>query len=56
MSTDFLVQDKGEPDATVPQAEQHALEDLPVEVLIYLLGSRYCETDFQGMAAIDIPA
>jgi hypothetical protein len=26
-----------------PQAEQHALEDLPVEVLIYLLGSRYCE-------------
>jgi len=45
MSTDFLVQDKGEPDAMAPQAEQHALEDLPVEVLIYLLGSRYCETD-----------
>jgi transglutaminase-like putative cysteine protease len=45
MSTDFLVQDKGEPDAIAPQAEQHALEDLPVEVLIYLLGSRYCETD-----------
>ena len=44
-STDFLVEDKGEPDATAPQAEQHALEDLPVEVLIYLLGSRYCETD-----------
>ena len=31
-STDFLVEDKGEPDATAPQAEQHALEDLPVEV------------------------
>jgi transglutaminase-like putative cysteine protease len=45
MSTDFLVQDKGEPDAIAPQAEHHALEDLPVEVLIYLLGSRYCETD-----------
>ena len=45
MSTDFLVQDTGEPDAVAPQAEQHALEDLPVEVLIYLLGSRYCETD-----------
>jgi transglutaminase-like putative cysteine protease len=44
-STDFLVEDKGEPNATAPQAEQHALEDLPVEVLIYLLGSRYCETD-----------
>lgn len=45
MSTDFLVRDGGEPDVTVPQAEQHALEDLPVEVLVYLLGSRYCETD-----------
>jgi transglutaminase-like putative cysteine protease len=44
-SADFLIQDKGEPDATAPQAEQHALEDLPVEVLLYLLGSRYCETD-----------
>jgi hypothetical protein len=45
MSTDFLVQDNGEPDEIAPQAEQHALEDLPVEVLIFLLGSRYCETD-----------
>ena len=45
MSTDFLVQDSGEPDVMAPQAEQHALEDLPVEVLIFLLGSRYCETD-----------
>ena len=45
VSTDFLIRDDGEPDATAPQAEQSALEDLPVEVLIYLLGSRYCETD-----------
>jgi hypothetical protein len=45
VSTDFLVQDPGELDAISPQAQQHALEDLPVEVLIYLLGSRYCETD-----------
>jgi transglutaminase-like putative cysteine protease len=45
MSTDFLVQDSGELDEVAPQAEQHALEDLPVETLIYLLGSRYCETD-----------
>jgi transglutaminase-like putative cysteine protease len=29
----------------VPLAQQHALADLPVEVLIYLLGSRYCDTD-----------
>jgi transglutaminase-like putative cysteine protease len=45
MSADFVVEDKGAPDETAPQAEQHALEDLPVNVLIYLLGSRYCETD-----------
>ena len=45
MSSDFLIQDNGEPDAIAVEAEQRALEDLPVEVLIYLLGSRYCETD-----------
>jgi transglutaminase-like putative cysteine protease len=45
MSTDFLVKDEGQPDAVAPQAQQHALGELPVEVLIYLLGSRYCETD-----------
>ena len=45
MSTDFLVQDKGEPDTMALQAEQHALQDLPVEVLIYLLGSRYCDVN-----------
>jgi transglutaminase-like putative cysteine protease len=45
MSTDFLAQDSGEPDVMAAQAAQHALEDLPVDVLIFLLGSRYCETD-----------
>lgn len=45
MSTEFLAQDNGEPDAVDPQAEQHALEDLPVDTLVFLLGSRYCETD-----------
>jgi len=45
VSTDFLVQDSGEPDVIAPNAEQHDLENLPVEVLIYLLGSRHCETD-----------
>ena len=45
ISTDFQVRDSGKPDVVVPQATQHALEDLPVDVLMYLLGSRYCETD-----------
>ena len=33
------------PDELAPGATQHALESLPVETLVYLLGSRYCETD-----------
>lgn len=45
LSTDFLVRDSGEPDEVVPNAEQHPLEALPVDALIFLLGSRYCETD-----------
>ena len=45
MSADFLVQDSGEADEIAPEAAQHSLETLPVETLVYLLGSRYCETD-----------
>jgi transglutaminase-like putative cysteine protease len=45
IAADFVIQDSGEPDVIAPLAEQHALEDLLVDVLIYLLGSRYCETD-----------
>ena len=29
----------------MPDAEQHPVEDLPDDVLVFLLGSRYCETD-----------
>jgi transglutaminase-like putative cysteine protease len=45
LSTNFLVEDSGEPDAVNVEAKQHDLEDLPVETLVFLLGSRYCETD-----------
>ncbi len=45
MSTSFLIRDTGMPDAVAPDAEQHPLEKLPEDVLVYLLGSRYCETD-----------
>jgi transglutaminase-like putative cysteine protease len=45
LSTDFLINDSGVPDEVAPNAKQHALEKLPVETLVYLLGSRYCETD-----------
>jgi transglutaminase-like putative cysteine protease len=42
---DGRVRDSGEQDAVAPDAMQHAVEDLPSESLVYLLGSRYCETD-----------
>ena len=44
-SADFLVQDSGLPDPVVADAVQHPIEDLPDEVLVYLLGSRYCDTE-----------
>ena len=45
LSADFLIQDSGATDDVAPDAEQHDLEKLPVDTLVYLLGSRYCETD-----------
>ena len=45
ISTDALINDSGLPDAVDPTAPQHAVEDLPAETLVFLLGSRYCETD-----------
>jgi transglutaminase-like putative cysteine protease len=45
LSCDFTIRDSGLPDAAAPNAVQHAIQDLPDDVLMYLLGSRYCETD-----------
>ena len=45
LSTDFIIADTGEPDLQSPDAVQHAVDDLPDEVIVYLLGSRYCDTD-----------
>jgi len=45
LSADFLIRDSGTADDVASDAEQHALEKLPVDTLVYLLGSRYCETD-----------
>jgi len=42
---DAVVRDSGQPDVVVPGAPQHFVQDLPEETLVYLLGSRYCETD-----------
>jgi transglutaminase-like putative cysteine protease len=48
ISADFQIGDTGLPDAIVPDARQVPVEDLPDDVLVYLLGSRYCETDRLG--------
>jgi transglutaminase-like putative cysteine protease len=45
LSANAIVNDTGEPDAIVVSGYQHAVEDLPEESLVFLLGSRYCETD-----------
>ena len=45
ISTDALINDSGLPAPAAPYAPQHAVENLPEEVLVFLLGSRYCETD-----------
>ena len=45
LSADFTVQDSGLPDRVVPDAPQVPVADLPDDILVYLLGSRYCETD-----------
>jgi len=45
LSGDFLINDSGAPDDVAPDAIQRSLEKLPAETFVYLLGSRYCETD-----------
>ena len=40
-----LVEDSGQPDPALPDAEQSPVENLPPETLRYLLASRYCEVD-----------
>jgi transglutaminase-like putative cysteine protease len=42
---DFVIGDSGLPDAVVPDARQLEVGELPDDVLIYLLGSRYCDTE-----------
>ena len=44
-AADYIVADSGLPDAGASGALQHEVDDLPDELLVFLLGSRYCETD-----------
>lgn len=45
LSTDGVFRDGGAVDPVAPDAVQHAVEDLPDDAIVFLLGSRYCDTD-----------
>jgi transglutaminase-like putative cysteine protease len=51
ISNEFVIEDSGLHDVLTPGARQHPIEELPTETLVYLLGSRYCETDRLGDVA-----
>ncbi|WP_312527133.1 transglutaminase family protein [Paracoccus sp. (in: a-proteobacteria)] len=48
MESDALIADSGLPDPIAQDAQEIPVSQLPDEVLIYLLASRYCETDLMG--------
>jgi transglutaminase-like putative cysteine protease len=43
--SDAILNDSGEPEPLYPHAQQTWVDALPESTLMYLLGSRYCETD-----------
>ena len=44
-----IIRDSGQLDAYVPEAIQHDIQDLPAEILTFLLPSRYCEVDSEEL-------
>jgi transglutaminase-like putative cysteine protease len=51
LTADCVVRDSGLPDEVVSDAQQDSVQDLPPETLVFLLGSRYCETDLLSEVA-----
>jgi transglutaminase-like putative cysteine protease len=51
---DAVVRDSGLPDPIKADARQHPVEELPPEVLQFLLASRYCEVDKMQQLAWDL--
>ncbi len=54
VSSNGVIEDTGLPDKINKGAEGHAIADLPQEALVFLLGSRYCETDLLMNVAWDL--
>ena len=44
-SNRFVIHDSGQPDETPPDVEMTPIADLPDDVLLFLLSSRYCDSD-----------
>jgi transglutaminase-like putative cysteine protease len=53
IATTGVVRDTGDPDEIAASAYQHLVQDLPDDTLIFLLGSRYCDTDRLSQVAWD---
>ena len=51
LAGDGILRDSGLPDVVAPSAPQHSVEELPSDTIVFLLGSRYCETDRLSDAA-----
>jgi transglutaminase-like putative cysteine protease len=51
LTSSGVIRDSGEPDPIIPDAVQHPVGELPDDALVYLLGSRYCETDLMSEIA-----
>jgi transglutaminase-like putative cysteine protease len=45
LSTEFVIEDSGRPDEYAPDAFEVPVAQLPNDVVQFLMGSRYCETD-----------
>ena len=45
LTADALIRDSGVPEPAVHDAQEHPVESLPHAALVYLLASRYCETE-----------
>ena len=54
MRLDGTIADSGRPEPVVPRASEIPVEQLPHDVLVFLLGSRYCETDRLSQTAWDL--
>src|SRR5271170_3866770 len=54
LSNNTLILDSGQPDPVDLSAIEHPIQDLPSDVLQFLLSSRYCEVDRLSNVALDL--